>query len=281
MEKDLVRELRASRHSVSQIKGSLDSLQREKEHNYARKEQISRQIGELITKIRELRAKRDSLTVVVREKKERRNKCHETVKAESESINSLRAEIQKLMKARSIKAVPLKLKQHIEELDFKLQTEGYTFEKEKGVMKKIRELQAQLRNSEDIEKLIAQIKAKWQKIRELRKEADSLHADIGSLSAESQKLHEELLAVSGKVDALKPQRAAAAQKWMGLKEQISKLNSQLREKLQELGHAQAEMDKLDIQRIKSKEMEVEAKMKRGEKLTTEDLLVFQEGIKER
>ncbi len=279
MEKELLQKLRASRHAVSRIKYLLDRLQGDKEQFYAKKEQISKKIGGLIAKIKELRSGRDSLTAQVREKKEKRDKSHAAIKQESSRIDSLKAEMQKLMKSRSIRAFPLNLKQQIEELDFKMQTEGYTFEKERGVMKKIKDLQAQLQNSEDIEKIFAEIRSKWQKIRSLRKEANTLHSEMQALSVESQKLHEEMLAMSKQADILKPQRDDAAGRWSELKQQMIRLNLQLKEKLQETEHAKAEMDKLAIENIKSREAEVEEKIRKGGKLTTEDLLVFQDLIK--
>ena len=95
------------------------------------------------------------------------------------------------------------------------------------------------------------------------------------MSSEGQKLHEEILKLSGEIDALRPKRDDTAKKWIELKDEIRKLNLQFREKLGAWEHAKAEMDRSDMQKIKSREAEAEEKIRKGGKLTTEDLLAFQ------
>lgn len=276
MEKEMKGGIRALKNDVSGMRDSIDRLMREKEGYYRAKEDLSRKIGELIARIKELKSQRDSLTKQVKEKKEGRDKLNSLAKAESEALNALVPEKQGMMKKRKIRLPLSEIAREIESLEFKIETEGYTFEREKSEMRKIKELKAQFRDSKEIREFIEKISAKQHLLREYRKKANSLHSEIKSLSAESQRLHEEMLAVSKQIDWLKPQRDEAAKKWAEKKDEISRLNLLLREKLQALGHAKAEMDRMDMQKIKIREAEAEEKIRRGGKLTTEDLLVFQE-----
>ncbi|MEK6545468.1 MAG: hypothetical protein AABZ28_02935, partial [Nitrospinota bacterium] len=123
------------------------------------------------------------------------------------------------------------------------------------------------------------IGAKRGNVGELRTHANKIHSEIKSMSSDSQKLHEEILKISGEIDELRPKRDDAAKKWLELKEEIRKLNLQFRDKLHAWEHAKAEMDKSDMQKIKSKEAEAEEKIRKGGKLTTEDLLAFQDFVK--
>ncbi|MBI2661300.1 hypothetical protein HYX09_03465 [Candidatus Woesearchaeota archaeon] len=279
--KELDGRLRASRHEVSGLKNSLNRLLDDKENTFRQKQALSTKIGLLISKIKELKARRDSLTRQVKEKKEQRNRHNESLKAVSAALDSLFSEKERIMKTGSIRHSPSAIEKLIEELDYKVQTEGYTFEREKKVMKQINDLKMQLGNSKDLAIILEGISGKRSLMSSHRKEANRLHSEIRQESAESQKLHEEMLKVSKEVDGLRPQWEVLAKRLEELRDGIKKQNLQFREKLKELGHARAEMDRLEITKIKDKEDEIEKKIRSGKKLTTEDLLAFQEQFRKR
>ena len=86
---------------------------------------------------------------------------------------------------------------------------------------------------------------------------------------------------------LKEKEANALQKFVEFKKKFNEINTSLKENLTELNkvnekveefkqESKAERKRKEKRRLKSKEDEVQEKIKRGEKLTTEDLLVFQQ-----
>ena len=279
MEKELKGGIRNLRHDISAIRDSLGSLSRKKEGCYRAKEDFSRKIGELIARIKELRSKRDSITKQVKEKKEDRDRLNAAAKAGSESLKRLVSEKQDMMKKLHIRVSPSDIAKELERLEFRLETEGYTFEREKSEMKKINVLKSQLSSSKEVGGILKAIGAKRGNVGESRSHANKIHSEIKSMSSEGQKLHEEILKLSGEIDSLRPKRDDTAKKWIELKDEIRKLNLQFREKLGAWEHAKAEMDRSDMQKIKSKEAEAEEKIRKGGKLTTEDLLAFQDFVK--
>ena len=279
MEKELKGGIRNLRHDISAIRDSLGSLSRKKEGCYRAKEDFSRKIGELIARIKELRSKRDSITKQVKEKKEDRDRLNAAAKAGSESLKRLVSEKQDMMKKLHIRVSPSDIAKELERLEFRLETEGYTFEREKYEMKKINVLKSQLSSSKEVSGIFKAIGAKRGDVGESRSHANKIHSEIKSMSSEGQKLHEEILKLSGEIDSLRPKRDDTAKKWIELKDEIRKLNLQFREKLGAWEHAKAEMDRSDMQKIKSKEAEAEEKIRKGGKLTTEDLLAFQDFVK--
>ena len=278
MEKEIGEKLSALRRDVTRIRNSINKLRAEKERSYRRKGQLSDDIGTLIFKVKELRGKRDSITKGVKEKKGGRNKYNLAVKSGLEVVGSLQKEQQKLMKKHDMR-LPSQIKKQIEDLDYKVETEGYTFEKEKEIMKKLKGLKSQLKKSVALGGIMGDIHSKKQDIIMSRKVARSLHSDMTAQSGESQKFHEEMIHVSKEIDKKKSERDVVAGRWMRLKEEIKKLNPLFKEKLMELAKVKIESDRLDSMKLKSKEEEVEIKIKKGGKLTNDDFIAFQDLLK--
>ena len=85
---------------------------------------------------------------------------------------------------------------------------------------------------------------------------------------------------------MKIEEEEAFRKFSEFKRQFTGANSQLKEKLKEINHVKSQLDKIYFDRkerrrqqeesfLKSKEDAVNEKIKKRQKLTTEDLLVFQ------
>ena len=166
MEKELKGGIRTLKHDVSVIRDSLDSLNRKKEGCYRAKEDLSGKIGGLIARIKELKSKRDSITKQVKEKKEERDRLNAAAKAESETMKKLVSEKQEMMKKLHLRVSPSDIAKEIERLEFRLETEGYTFEREKAEMKKINVLKAQLNSSKEVSGIHNAIGAKRRNDRE-------------------------------------------------------------------------------------------------------------------
>jgi len=99
-------------------------------------------------------------------------------------------------------------------------------------------------------------------------------------------MHEEILKISAEIDKIKVDEEYAFRKFSEFKKKFNGVNEQLKEKLKEMNHVKEQLDKISTEKkekirleqelfLKSKEDAVNEKIKRREKLTTEDLLVFQ------
>ena len=98
-----------------------------------------------------------------------------------------------------------------------------------------------------------------------------------------------MLTSSKEIDDLKSKEEEAFSKFIEFKKKFNEVNDQLKEKLVELNRLTdtANKYKLEIKKekqekeesmLKNREEMIEDKIKRGEKLTTEDLLIFQKKL---
>lgn len=283
--KELFEELNKQRIEVSKLRNTLNKLDNEKESWFKKKTEFSKNIKESIQKIKDNKVKRDFLTQEVKELKLKRDIINKEITSKLSGLAGLKKEKMSLAKSLNIKE-PFGIKQDIEKLEFKIETEPMSFDKERSVMKKIKELKKLYASASIIIEVDNKIKETSATIRKTKKEANDIHKPMQEKAKQSQLLHEEILKISGEIDKIKIDEEESFKNFFDLKKQFNEANAQLKEKLKLMDEVKTSLDKISYERrerkrreqelfLKSKEEEVNEKIKRGEKLTTEDLLVFQ------
>ncbi|MBS3097910.1 hypothetical protein J4209_03905 [Candidatus Woesearchaeota archaeon] len=284
--RELFRKLEDTKREVSVLKTELNQIDEQKELSFQNKERYSREIENLIREAKEKKVKRDLLTKQVKEDKEKRQKLNEEIKKSISEIKKLNEEKEEVIKKHKIKEDPSIIRAEIEKLEGRIETDIMPFEKEKELMKRIKELKGAYGRSKEISSIWEKGHALSKNIDNLRKEAEEAHIRIQNRAKESQSKHEEMLEISKKIDDLREKEEKDFQKFIGLKRKFNEINEKLKEKLLEMGKLKEEVDKHKTETkkkmkeeedkiLKDKEEFVQEKIKKGEKLTTEDILVFQ------
>lgn len=309
--KELVEELNKHKLEVSRLKNSLNGLDAEKESWFRKKEELSGRIRNFIQKIKDSKAKRDALTLEVRGLKPKRDDINKELPLKSAELDKLKKERLELSKsidmskiARDlgiktifdeprvfdIKGSPSRIKQQMEKLEFKIETDTVSFEKEKELMKKIKELKKDYDKVSILEESNKKIRGILDSARGMKKEANETHKLMQEKAKQSQVLHEDILKISAEIDKMKADENDAFKKFLDFKKKFNEVNAQLKEKLKSINEIKWQLDKMDLDRkekkmleresfLKSKEDAVNEKLRKGQKLTTEDLLVFQKSEK--
>ena len=285
--KELVEELGNRRVEISKLKNALDGIHREKESWFRKKSEISAKIKELIRKIKDNKSKRDFLTNEVKELKPKRDKINKELSLKLGEFEKLKKERAAAAISLDIKESPSRIKLQMDKLEFKIETDTVSFEKEKELMKKIKKLR------KDYDKLSVlwdsnkKIREVLDAVRKLRKDANEAHRAIQEKAKQSQVMHEEILKVSAEIDKINLEEEEAFRKFSEFRKQFYEVNSQLKEKLRLMNDSKSKLDRIYSDKkekrkeeeklfLKSKEDVVDEKIKKRQKLTTEDLLVFQQ-----
>lgn len=285
--RELVEELSKHKAEVSKLRNHLNELDREKEFWFKKKQEFSSKIKGSIQKIKDNRAKRDVLTLEVKNLKPKRDGINREIDLKFKELENLKKEKSSLTKSLNIKDPPSRIKQQIEKLEFKIETETVSFEKEKELMKKIKELRKGYDKASILEESNKKISEALDIIRRMKKEANETHKSMQEKAKQSQILHEEILKISSEIDKLKIEEEEAFKKFFEFKSAFNGINSGLKERLGEMNDVKNSLDKISSDKrekrrqeidsiLKSKEEIVNEKIKKGQKLTTEDLLVFQQ-----
>jgi len=283
---ELLNKLGSLRRDISSLKASLNNLNNQKESFYEKKNELSKKIVGNIRQIRELKGKRDSLTKLVKEDKSKREEDEKKIDSKISELKELKKKVSEIRKKHNITEDPSRIKDQIEKLEENMETEVISFSKEKGIMKTLKDLKKKYKGAE----VVAD---SWKKLDEVSAELDTLKRErneirkkIKNRAGESQKYHEEMIKLSNDIDPLKEEELKMMVKFGEFKTKFTETNNQLKEKINELRKLSEELEKYNIEvaELKKKEenkqleersREVEEKLRKGGKLTTEDLLVIQ------
>jgi uncharacterized coiled-coil DUF342 family protein len=297
----ILEDMKKSKEEVSALKEKLNALNVEKEAWFSKKGEISESIKKNISLIKELKDKRNECTNKVKELKRERDVLNSEI---TENIKKIVSEkkatgVEKEAPARDSrdsrdrdrKNSPSRLKAEIEKIEFTLQTQPMGFDKEQKLRKEVKQMQKELDSLKGKHKVSDELKAISAQTNVLKKKANGIHKDIQKYAKESQDSHEKLITLSNEVDELKKQEEEAYNKFLESKTQFNNLSGELQSKSRNFNESKQKVDNVnyaeakrrhqdDERTMKEKTKEVEEKISKRKKLTTEDLLVMQRGQKE-
>jgi len=282
----LFEQFKEKRKDISELRARLNAVNEAKENCYSQKEEVSNKIRDLIKEIKELKAARNDLTAVVRKNKADKEVIVADIKSLISKIGYLRKMKNDAAKKHNIRGDPMRIKKQIESLELKVETEVQSFDKEQALMKKIRDLRSKFGDFSDMGAILEDMNELSSEIDDLKSNEKEFKKNVRKNARESQKKHEKMLELSKQVDELKVQEKHLYTQFLEHKKEFTQINNNLKALLSEFGKIKDGVDGVKEQKkrervqrdkdtIEDKRSRVNEKIKRGEKLTTEDLLVFQ------
>ena len=284
--KDLYKKLQDLKREIAVLRSELNQIDEQKESAFDAKDKISKQISDSIKRVKEAKSSRNKLTEEVKKLKEQRNQHNEEITTKIKDIKKLNQDKKDIEKKHKIKDNPSHIKEQIDNLELKIETQPMSFDKEKELMKRINALKKTYNEAKKISGVWDSQHKLSKEIDILKLEANKIHNDIQHKAKESQQKHEEVLSVSKEIDDLKVKEEESFKKFIDFKQKFNVINEQLKQKLMQLNELNGNVRSLKAEKfemrqrrqeeiLKNKEQLIEEKMKRGEKLTTEDILVLQ------
>lgn len=266
------------RDSLKTIQSEGNKLQTEYYNLKKQRNQVRNEISKLVAETRQIRKTRDNITAEVKAEKEKRGELNTHIKEKITSIH--------IIPLKKGEKNPSQIKHSMNLINQKIETEVISFEKEKELMKILHKLKKEYDAAMKIQEEYMRKKEASAEINTLKKDSDKIHVDIQEKAKLSQEQHEKSVTNSKKIDELVKTAdeltKTIEQKEKTLTELETKLNTQLNE-LNSLTGEEKQKEEFARQQkrdsihktIAQKKAEVEEKLKRGEKLTTQDILVMQ------
>ena len=227
----------------------------------------------------EHRRQRDTLNAQVREEKRLREEWNH-------KLQELGDKVQELRRARVPKpgAVPVwRLRKELKELEFRHMTTALTGDQEKRLIEEMKRLEAAIREQDEQLRQDPEVEQTLRAFQEARDEAEKHHAAVGQFAEEAQREHEAMVALYETVDELRRQADEVQAKLLEVKGQADEAHRQ---------HIAAIEEVRDIEKMlyatrggrapaswggpePPREEDFLARLKKGEKVSTEDLLELQ------
>ncbi len=269
------------REEISELKSKLNDIGQKKEEWFKKKEELKQEIANLISKIKEARANKENVDTKINELKENRDKFNKEVQ---ELIVKIKEINKKNETVGEKKDRPEFIKAQMDRLETALETQAFDFEKEKKVMKQIRDLKKKYDASNAHYSSQKEGRELSKKIEEAKTKADEFHNQL----KEYLKEHKEgsFGRLSKEINQIKKVQEDAFANFIKYKQEFSSLNKQLKEKLDLLKSEHDRHERVKEERkqegktreerqIHDKAKEVKEKFKAKKILTTEDLIALQ------
>ncbi|MBT3416625.1 hypothetical protein HON86_02450 [Candidatus Woesearchaeota archaeon] len=264
---------------ITELKETLNILNVEKEEWFTKKESLKKEVSNLISQIKKIKFPKDSESAEVKKLKSKRDKCNKEVQKLIKQFKKLNSEKLKIMKDKKITFNPAEISKQIETLDYSIQTEALSFDKEKKIMIQIKHLKKQMANAGDAQGVFKELKEVSDKIKKAKDIAEEHHKKLQKEIKDNKPDYEEFRKLTKQINELKKKQEKAFANFIDSKNKFSEINSQLKGKLKNTKGMRTESDfkykKENAKLLEEKTKEVEEKLKKKKKLTTEDLLIFQ------
>lgn len=280
------REFEAEKRAVSSLRAELNTAGEKLDEFFRKRQEIGQGIATRLRRVKALREERNALTTEVKQHKEERKRLQDGVKVKIEGVRKLRNQRDTIQQKLGFRGSPASLQQEIARMEFRIETEGMSFDAEQKLMKRIKELKKKAEEAHAIGAVQEQAHAAEKGIRELKEKTDEEHLWVQKKAEESQQKHEEMVLLLKEVDGLRKQEKAVEGEMGEIKKKYDEVKKKLEEglvRLNDLGKKVREI-KGESERkrreqheadVESMSRSVEEKLKKGEKLTTEDLLAWQ------
>lgn len=273
------------------LRDQRDRLNDETKRHAIRRDELNAQVRGLVERANAHKAKRDATNQKVREAKAKRDELNKAAHAKAEALNALRRE--RGGAAADSASIP-RLRQEIRQLEYQQQTTVLTPQKEKALIEligaKLRELKA--REGSFTES--ADVKAAYEEMKAAKALAEEAHAQVTVLANEAQAEHDAMIALFAEADGLRRQADAEQAEFVKHKVQADGVHREYIEKITAIRDLERVVQALrgggapgrpDPQRERGGPTAAERaeaddifeKFRKGEKLSTEDLIALQKG----
>ena len=270
---------RVPKDNIVSLQKKVSELNKQKEFWFNRKEDLKKELNELVKKIKDFKLERDKANVSIESLRSQRNAYSSKIKDLIKQIKKLNKKKNKFLKRYDVKIDPSRIREKINELEKRVEIE-VDFKKEQKLMKQINDLKKSYAESPELNEILEKSKMISAEITETKKKADEIHQKI--IEYTKDKGYSTFIELSKKISEIRKQQEDAFQKFINFKNEYINASNELRKLLEHIKNnknknivksQEKESRIMDI--IKKKVEFVEQKLKQKKKLTTEDIIAYQ------
>jgi phosphoserine phosphatase len=276
---ELERKRAESNVRADEARASRDRLNAEARTAAEERARILDELHDKSSEAQEHRRHRDQLNNQVREEKRLREEWNH-------KLQELGDRVQELKRTRTPRpgSVPVwRLRKELKELEFRHMTTALNGEQEKRLIEEMKRLEAAIREQDDQLRRDPEVEQTLKAFAEARAEAEKHHTAVGQFAEEAQRAHEAMVRLYESVDELRRQADEVQAKLLEVKGQADDAHR---------AHIAAIEEVRDIEKMlyaarggraptawgeaePPREEDFLARLKKGEKVSTEDLLELQ------
>ena len=260
---------------IQELKDQLSEANQEKEKHFREKEELKKKILSIIRDVKKIKSDGDKSSINIKEIKQ--NRYNNIVKGLIEKIKHLNQQKKELLSKHNIKGDPSKIKEQMDALELKVETEALTLNQEKKVMRQIKDLKKQYDKMGEVTKVFSEHSKISNEIEENRKKAEEYHNQLKELTKGVD--YTQFKEKANEIEELKGKQQKAFNQFVEYKAKVSLLSNKIRSKQEESEKKKEEnqrkKEEVTNKRVEAAEKEAEEKLKTKKRLTTDDLIKLQ------
>lgn len=275
------RKLNAFQKEANLLRVRRDELNNQARSSADERDDFNAQVRALVNQANEHKKRRDALNEQVQHAKKLRDENN----AQFEDALQKEDELKARVLPRGGRGLGF-LRRELRRLEFEQMTKVLTPSKEKALMEELGRLNREIRQKENEISANPELKTAHEAAVQAKERAEKQHEKVGELAQSAQAEHEAMVKLFGQSDKIRRQADAVQEKVVVAKLEADKVHKayvdlvdkihQLEEEIGRLrrgaGDVGAAVSKEDQQRAAD---EIFEKFKKGEKLSTEDLMALQ------
>lgn len=276
---ELRREFKQKKAELYVLRAQINSISLQKEEAYRQLRVCREGIKSRLKQVKDFTNERNQLTKRVKEFKKGRDALNLAVTEKSVRKKEADRKKKDIQEKLQVKGDPIRIRIVIENLEKKLETEVIPFSQEQKIRKEIKELKARYNKITELGSVWKEINTAAAEFTNTRREAERLHRKVQETARTSQQKHEQISALYKQVNELKEKESQLAEKYLAFKiryEPLKKKLEELSSRVRELGKLFDDEEKKSFKRqVTEKTAYIKEKLRKKEKLNTEDILAFQ------
>jgi len=269
---------------IKNLSTKLKDLGSEKEKAYRQKEELDKQLSKEIKDAKGLKEEKRQIDSQIKDLKAKREVLNKELGEMFAKLKELKLKhgIEPVKKEQTDRRVsPAAIKRQIDAIQYTIQTEVLSFEKEKRYMETIKKLKLQYNEVANSEEKVKEIFEYKKLIRAKKEEADKLHKQVQELANKSTQIFNQLTDHSKTISEAKEKKKGLQTGLKSTKSEIDNVNQNLGTALKSWSKTTAtkvrDSAKKSLANIQKQTKDVVAKFKTKKKLTKEDILLLQRG----
>src|SRR3989344_2286988 len=197
---------RVPKDNIVSLQKKVSELNKQKEFWFNRKEDLKKELNELVKKIKDFKLERDKANVSIESLRSQRNAYSSKIKDLIKQIKKLNKKKNKFLKRYDVKIDPSRIREKINELEKRVEIE-VDFKKEQKLMKQINELKKSYAESPELNEILEKSKKISAEITETKKKADEIHQKI--IEYTKDKGYSMFIELSKKISEIRKQQEDA------------------------------------------------------------------------
>jgi uncharacterized coiled-coil DUF342 family protein len=270
-------ELAMLTQQIASLREQIDKANAETKTPIERRDRLNEKFKKLRQEINELQSTRDNLNAKVKTLKQQRDGARTKIKAYIEEVKAHNQKIAEL-KEKTPRTSHQELQKEFDDIEWKIQTTPLDIKEEKRLIENVRQLETQLNIYKKIDQHIKKITEIRKELEPLETNADAAHQELTATAEKSQEIHAKMIAkiteskdIKAEADSLHAVYVQAKEQVKPLQEEFKKLTEQKR-KLQAAVREEDAKRKKDVEQALKEKLETQArnKLQRGEKLSWDE-----------